>query len=88
LAFWTESAIDDLNNIVDYIALDSIEQAIILEDTIYQKADKLDAMPMMGKPGRIDGTREFVAMPNYIIIYHVRNIEPVIIRIKHAALNI
>jgi plasmid stabilization system protein ParE len=45
-------------------------------------------MPMMGKPGRIDGTREFVAMPNYIIIYHVRNIEPVIIRIKHAALNI
>jgi addiction module RelE/StbE family toxin len=88
LAFWTESAIEDLNNIVDYIALDSIEQAIILEDTIYQKADNLDVMPMMGKSGRIDGTREFVALPNYIIIYQIRNNAPVIIRIKHAALKI
>jgi toxin ParE1/3/4 len=87
LAFWTESAIQDLNNIVDFIALDSIEQAIILEDFLYEKAAKLDAMPMMGKPGRVHGTREFVALSNYIIIYHINDGEPVIIRIKHAALR-
>lgn len=87
MAFWTESAIQDLNNIVDFIALDSIEQAIILEDILYEKAAKLNAMPMMGKPGRVHGTREFVALPNYIIVYHVNSGEPVIIRIKHASLK-
>lgn len=87
MPIWTESADDDLNDIVRYIAQDSIEQALKVEDVLVSNANLLDNMPFLGKSGRISGTNELVALPNYIIIYRVENGVPKILRIKHAALK-
>jgi plasmid stabilization system protein ParE len=68
LPVWTESADADLQDIVAYIAQDSIEQAFKVESVLLANADLLDSMPMMGKVGRAHDTRELVAMPNYLIV--------------------
>jgi toxin ParE1/3/4 len=86
MPIWTESASEDLNEIVLYIAQESIEQALKVESVLLANADLLDLMPMMGKVGRAIDTRELVAMPNYLIIYELVDGKPEILRIKHAAI--
>jgi addiction module RelE/StbE family toxin len=85
LPIWTESADADLQDIVAYIAKDSISQAFKVENVLLANADLLDTMPMMGKVGRAPDTRELVAMPNYLIVYELVNGKPEILRVKHAA---
>lgn len=41
--------------------------------------------PMIGRTGRVAGTRELVAHPNYILIYYVVGELIRIFRILHAA---
>lgn len=88
MLIWTESADSDLQSIVAYIAQDSLEQAFKVEDVLLANAQLLSAMPMLGKIGRVAGTRELVALPNYIIIYRVVDNITEILRIKHAALRL
>jgi toxin ParE1/3/4 len=85
LPIWTESATADLGDIVLYIAQDSIEQALKVESVLIANAELLDSMPLVGKSGRAPHTREWVALPNYIIVYELLNGKPEILRIKHAA---
>jgi len=82
---WLESARADLFAIVDYISDDNPDAAQRVKDDIENKVEKLPDFPQMGRPGRIEGTRELVAWANYIIVYRERGFTVQILRVLHAA---
>ena len=55
---WLELARTDLLGIVDYISDDNLDAAQRVKDDIEMKAEKLLAFPKIGRPGRVEGTRE------------------------------
>ncbi len=82
---WLELARADLLAIVDYISDDNPDAAQRVKDDIEEKAEKLPEFPKMGRPGRVEGTRELVAWANYIIVYQEDAFSIRILRVLHAA---
>jgi toxin ParE1/3/4 len=85
LPIWKPAAIADRKNITAYIAKDNPTAAIEMGDMLIQKAAQLDENPKLGRVGRVKGTRELVAHPNYILIYRVVGKVAEVLRVKHAA---
>jgi toxin ParE1/3/4 len=85
LPVWRPTAIADRKSITAYIAQDNPRAAIELGDMLMQKAEQLDQHPMLGRAGRVKGTRELVAHPNYILIYRIVGKAVEVLRVKHAA---
>lgn len=69
---WSKRAIRRLASIHDYIAKDSPAAAARVAAAIVGAALRLQKFPYIGRPGRIEGTRELVVpgLP-YIIPYRV-----------------
>jgi len=82
---WKPAAIADRKSITAYIAQDNPMAAIEMGDMLMQKAALLDQHPMLGRVGRVKGTRELVAHPNYILIYRIAGEAVEVLRVKHAA---
>lgn len=82
---WSLLAHADLLGIIDYISDDNPDAAQRLKDDIEAKAGKLSDFPRIGRPGRIEGTRELVAWANYIIVYQEDAFTVRILRVLHAA---
>lgn len=84
---WTKRAERDLNEIAQYIGQDSPAAAarVVLE-LIDQVESLLPAHPVIGRPGRVLGTRELVigSLP-YIVPYRVRDGTIEILRVLHTA---
>ena len=84
---WRPLAREDLRGIIQYIATDSKKRAGAFGKDLRDRVSQLSQSPHLGRPGRIEGTRELVAHPNYIVFYRVhddaRQIQ--ILRVKHAA---
>jgi addiction module RelE/StbE family toxin len=57
---WSLYAIDDRTAIFDYIEADSPDAAVMIDDRIEAAAEKLEQFAEMGRPGRVEGTRELV----------------------------
>ncbi len=78
---------EDLRSIVRYIHRDSPTRAARFGRAIRDKVGQLARHPAMGRPGRIEGIRELIIHPNYIVFYRIlaeqRMVE--ISRVKHAA---
>ena len=84
---WKQIAEDDLADILDFIAEDSPTSAERFAAAIRAKAEKLREHPLLYRVGRMRGTREMVAHPNYIVIYRVRSKVVEILRVKRGALQ-
>lgn len=69
---WSAAALDDLDNITDYIANFDVHAAVDMHDLIESSVLPASGYPYLYKQGRVPGTREIVAHPNYIIVYEVR----------------
>lgn len=82
---WNPKAREDRAEIMDYIAQDNPAAALDLDELIEQKAETLLANPTIGRIGRVKGTRELVAHPNYILIYRIVGEAVEVLRVKHAA---
>ena len=82
---WKATAIADLLAIVDYISDDNPDAAQALKDEIEAKTSRLPDNPQLYRVGRVDGTREMVVQPNYIVIYAEDAITVTILRVLHAA---
>jgi len=78
-------AIADLLAIVDYISDDNPDAAQALKDEIEAKTSRLPDTPQLYRVGRVDGTREMVVRPNYIVIYSEDAVAVTILRVLHAA---
>lgn len=82
---WRPAAIADLLAIVDYIADDNPDAAQALKDEIEAKAARLPQNPRAYRVGRVDGTREMVVRPNYLVIYAEDARAVIVLRVLHAA---
>ena len=84
---WNPVALDDREEIMDYIAEDNPVAAIELDELIKLKANELIDRPEIYRAGRVRGTREMVVHSNYVVIYKIWKAKDVIeiLRVKHAA---
>ena len=83
--FWTPEAIQDRDEIYDYIEADNPAAALALDELMEKKATWLVDHPEMGRIGRVAGTRELVAHKNYVLIYDVTTDLVRVLRVLHAA---
>lgn len=58
----------DLGDMVLFIAQDNVVAALELEQHIHSQVDKLADPNFPRRPGRLPGTLELVAHPNYIVL--------------------
>jgi addiction module RelE/StbE family toxin len=82
--FWSASALDDLDEIIDYIAEYDVHAAIDMHELIENAVHPASEHPYLYRPGRVPGTREIVAHPNYILVYEVRADHIEVIAVMHA----
>jgi toxin ParE1/3/4 len=81
---WRASALTDLMTIIGYIADRNLFAAEKLQSAIEDCAERLPEHPYLYRPGRVDGTREAVVHPNYVIIYRVGTEDVEIISVLHS----
>ena len=68
---WTIPAINDLEGILEYIALDKPEAANTLAEKIFERVEKLEKFPESGtKPSELEGTPYRRLRVGPILIYH------------------
>jgi toxin ParE1/3/4 len=81
---WTNQAKNDLIEIIDYIAVRNPIAAQQMHERIIAGVELLSSMPYLFRIGRKLGTREYVAHPNYIVVYVVERDAIKIARVLHA----
>lgn len=81
---WATDARRDLRDIMEFVAERNAPAAIHLRGMILECAAKLPQFPEMYRPGRVEGTREAIVHPNYILAYRVLEDRIRILRIMHA----
>jgi toxin ParE1/3/4 len=84
---WTNRALADLDSIHEFIAKDDRSAAADIIDLIIATVEThLPRQPDMGRPGRVDGTRELVVPHSpYIVPYRVRRSLIEILAVQHGA---
>lgn len=82
---WAKRAVLTRNALIDFIADDSVLAALEVDDTITAATLRLAEFPLLGKPGRIAGTRELVAHEHYILVYEVADDILVILMVLHTS---
>lgn len=85
---WQEDAIGDLIALRRYIAQENPRAAGQVAERIRLATRNLKAHPEIGRPGKIENTRELVipGLP-YIVIYRVYRETAVILRVLHGAMR-
>lgn len=82
---WTRLALNDRQAIRSYIAQDNPMAALALDELFAEKASRLADHPALGRPGRVNGTRELVVHQNYLMIYDLTQDQVRILRVLHTA---
>ena len=83
---WAEPARQDLREIFEYIANENPNAARRLLVEIKEQAIILIDNPQIGRPGRVEGTRELVLSgTNYILPYRVKTKQVQILAVFHGA---
>ncbi|MCA3175680.1 MAG: type II toxin-antitoxin system RelE/ParE family toxin [Burkholderiales bacterium] len=82
---WTTEAEQDRAEIWDHIALDSLSAAIRIDELFSNSASLLAAYPMIGKTGKIPGTRELISHESYRLVYEIEGETVWILAIVHTA---
>lgn len=81
---WTRPAANDRKRIFEYVASEYREAAVKLDLRLQEQARTLLKQPHLGRPGRVQGTREFVVHANYLIVYAVTPSTITVVRVVHA----
>ena len=83
---WTRAASQDLESVERYISLDNPDVAIDTVLEIIRRVETLAEHPGMGRPGRVEGTRELVlgSLP-YLVPYVHQSDTIIILRVLHGA---
>lgn len=81
---WSDEAQLDFAEILFFIEQRTPLIATTLRETVKSGVELLPLMPFAFRAGRVDGTREFIVHPNYIIVYRVGAETIKILRILHA----
>ncbi|HEV2647379.1 MAG TPA: type II toxin-antitoxin system RelE/ParE family toxin [Acidobacteriaceae bacterium] len=83
---WTNAAVTDLERIADYLFEQTPEHASRIVRAIYDAPLKLREFPGLGRPGKVDGTRELIltSLP-YLLVYVQAGDIIHLVRILHGA---
>lgn len=82
---WTRRALNDRDRIYSHIEEDDPQAALTLDEHFERRSAQLASHPLLGRTGRVNGTRELVVHHNYILIYDIVGDTVRILRILHAA---
>jgi addiction module RelE/StbE family toxin len=82
---WTPEARSDRRAIYNYIKADNPSAALALNELFIKRMAQLETHAMLGRPGRVTGTRELVLHRNYVLIYDIADETIRLLRIVHAA---
>jgi toxin ParE1/3/4 len=83
---WSVAAVADREEIFDYIAADSPQAAILVDERIQRQIRILAKFPEGGRGGRVEGTRELVIQRTpYLVVYRVTRERVHILRVLHGA---
>jgi toxin ParE1/3/4 len=83
---WTLFAMNDREAIFDYIEADSPRAAVLVDDRIESQLELLIHTPEIGRPGRVEGTRELVIQQTpYLVAYRIERGTVRILRVLHGA---
>jgi toxin ParE1/3/4 len=83
---WFYRAVKSLEEIGDYIAQDNPSAAYGVVIRIKKAGDALARNPSIGRPGRVEGTRELIVTDTpYILPYRIHGNEIQILHVFHAA---
>ena len=85
---WARDAASDLDSIEEYIGRDNPEAALQTLAEIVRHGEMLVEHPGIGRPGRVEGTRELViaGLP-YIVVYLHRGDTVTVLRVLHGAMK-
>lgn len=83
---WSDPAVWDVEGHVRYLADVNPLAARELAITLFTLGDSLAALPNRGRPGRVEGTRELVAVFPYVMVYQVDEHTVTILRVWHGKL--
>ena len=82
---WTHVAQADRDGIYGYIEADNPRAAIALDERFLNVATRLTRFPRLGRPGRVEGTHEFVVHKHYVIVYEIGEETVRILRVLHTS---
>ena len=81
---WSPRAIEHLAHLRQYIARDNPNAANRIANVLLEAAERLAELPNLGRPGRVNGTRELIVPGTpYIISYRPRGDRLEIIAVFH-----
>ncbi|HLD67759.1 MAG TPA: type II toxin-antitoxin system RelE/ParE family toxin [Pseudomonas sp.] len=81
---WRKPASAALLEIVRYIANKDPQAARGLKERLESAVLPLSEHPYLYRPGRVPGTREIVAHPNYVVVYRIAADHIEILNLLHA----
>jgi toxin ParE1/3/4 len=81
---WQPNARLQARYLIDYIAERNTSAAQCIKDLIDDRIALARAVPGVGRPGRVTGTRELIVHPNYIVIYMHNDTTLTVLRVLHA----
>ena len=81
---WRKRATKNLASILEFIASENPTAAIKIKGIIQDSILPVAEHPYLYKSGRISGTRELVAHPNYIIVYRITANAVEVVSVLHA----
>lgn len=83
---WLRTATRDRFAQLDYIATDNPAAAVRMDEAIERQTNMLMQYPLMGREGRVNGTRELVIRRSpFIAVYRVQAEKIEILRLLHGA---
>ena len=83
---WLKSALNNLDEIAEYISQESSQAAQQVVDLIIEQVNQLTAQPALGRSGRVVGTRELVISNSYYLVpYRIKNNQVEILRVFHTS---
>lgn len=83
---WTAKARQDLTDIYGYLAPRNLAAARRMQAVVRAKVGALETAPLMGRAGRIAGTRELaVTGTPYVVAYRIAPSGVQVLRVIHGA---
>ena len=83
---WTKPALNDISEIHAFTAQENPAAALKVARNLRAQAESLATYPMIGRPGRMAGTRELViASLPYVLAYRLTETTIDILAIRHGA---
>ena len=83
---WTRPAINDIEKAGDFIAGNNPPAAKRMAERVHESVEYLIQHPNMGRPGRVQGTRELIVSGTpFIVVYRVNVPAIQILRVLHHA---